>query len=198
MFGLAALAARRKVDELALTRGYTMLGEALGIDWAQQQVARFTPSDQWERLLTAGLARDFEQFRIEFLSRGRTKEPDVAVENWVAAQKPRIEQFRQLIARARHRRVGQRADARADRQPGAHPARALGVHSRANSHCRIAEARLGATAASSRSASMRAISALSGSRISAARASSAAQNIGSSAIDVSCPAIVTERFSGAA
>jgi glutamate dehydrogenase len=102
LFGIAALAARRKVDELALTRGYTMLGEALGIDWAQQQVARFTPADHWERLLTAGLARDFEQLRIEFLSRVRSKEPDVAVEAWVEAQMPRIEQFRQLIARARH------------------------------------------------------------------------------------------------
>ena len=69
VFGIAALAARRKVDELALTRAYTRLGEALGLDWAQQQVARFVPADQWERLLTAGLARDFEQLRIEFLSR---------------------------------------------------------------------------------------------------------------------------------
>jgi glutamate dehydrogenase len=101
VFGLAALAARRKLDELALTRGYTRLGEALGIDWAQQQVARFTPSDQWERLLTSGLARDLEQFRIEFLSRVRNKNPDAAVENWIEAQRPRIDQFRQLIARAR-------------------------------------------------------------------------------------------------
>jgi glutamate dehydrogenase len=51
--------------------GLYQLGEALGIDWAQQQVARFTPRDQWERLLTAGLARDFEQLRIDFLSRVR-------------------------------------------------------------------------------------------------------------------------------
>ena len=69
VFGIAALAARRKLDELALTRAYTRLGEALGLDWAQQQVARFVPADQWERLLTAGLARDFEQLRIDFLSR---------------------------------------------------------------------------------------------------------------------------------
>ena len=50
-----------------MTRAYTRLGEALGLDWAQQQVARFVPADQWERLLTAGLARDFEQLRIDFL-----------------------------------------------------------------------------------------------------------------------------------
>ncbi|MFL6829435.1 MAG: NAD-glutamate dehydrogenase domain-containing protein, partial [Sphingomicrobium sp.] len=100
-FGLAALAARRKIDELALTRAYTRLGEALGLDWAQQQVARFVPRDQWERLLTAGLARDFEQLRIEFLARTARKDPDTAVDEWIDGQRPRIEQFRQLIARAR-------------------------------------------------------------------------------------------------
>jgi glutamate dehydrogenase len=101
VFGLAALAARRKIDDLRLTRAYTRLGEALSLDWAQQQVARFVPADQWERLLIAGLARDFEQLRIEFLSRLRSKEPDVAVDEWLTAQQDRIEQFRQLISRAR-------------------------------------------------------------------------------------------------
>ena len=102
IFGLAALASRKKQDELALARAYTKLGEALGIDWAQQQLARFMPTDQWERLLTAGLARDFEQLRIDFLSRVRTKDPDAAVEDWIAHQGPRLEQFRNLIARARN------------------------------------------------------------------------------------------------
>jgi glutamate dehydrogenase len=101
VFGIAALAARQKVDELALTRAYTRLGEALGLDWAQQQVARFVPADQWERLLTAGLARDFEQLRIEFLSRCRGPVLDDCVEDWVTQQRPRIDQFRQLIDRAR-------------------------------------------------------------------------------------------------
>jgi glutamate dehydrogenase len=101
VFGIAALAARKKIDELALTRAYTRLGEALGLDWAQQQVARFVPGDQWERLLTAGLARDFEQLRIEFLSRSRSAEPDSSVDAWIAGQMPRIEQFRSLIDRAR-------------------------------------------------------------------------------------------------
>ncbi|HVL79102.1 MAG TPA: NAD-glutamate dehydrogenase domain-containing protein [Sphingomicrobium sp.] len=101
IFGLAALAARRKVDGLALTRAYTKLGEVLGLDWAQQQVARFVPADQWERLLTAGLARDFEQLRIDFLSRVRGREPNEAVEQWAESQEQRIEQFRKLIDRAR-------------------------------------------------------------------------------------------------
>jgi glutamate dehydrogenase len=101
VFGIAALATRQKIDELALTRAYTRLGEALGLDWAQQQVARFVPSDQWERLLTAGIARDFEQLRIEFLSRCRAADPDVCVNEWIGEQQPRIEQFRQLVGRAR-------------------------------------------------------------------------------------------------
>ena len=101
VFGIAALAARRKFDELALTRAYTKLGEALGLDWAQQQVARFVPSDQWERLLTAGLARDFEQLRIEFLARTHGKDPDAGVDVWIADQRARIDQFRKLVSRAR-------------------------------------------------------------------------------------------------
>jgi glutamate dehydrogenase len=100
VFGIAALAARQKLDELAVTRAYTRLGEALGLDWAQQQVARFVPADQWERLLTAGLARDFEQLRIEFLSRCRGK-VDQCVEDWIEAHQERIDQFRGLITRAR-------------------------------------------------------------------------------------------------
>ena len=63
VFGLAALSSKRSQDVLALTRAYTRIGEVLGIDWAQQQISAFTPSDQWERLLVAGLARDFEQLR---------------------------------------------------------------------------------------------------------------------------------------
>ena len=101
IFGVAALAARGKLDELEATRAYTRLGEALGLDWAQQQVARYVPADQWERLLTAGLARDFEQLRIEFLSRCRGSDIDRGVEEWIEQQKPRIDQFRELVARAR-------------------------------------------------------------------------------------------------
>jgi len=101
VFGIAALGARKELDELALTRAYTRLGEVLGIDWAQQQVARFTPADNWERLLAAGLLRDFEQLRIDFLSRTRGEEPDASVERWVDRNPKRIAQFRALVERAK-------------------------------------------------------------------------------------------------
>ena len=102
VFGLAALAARERLDELALTKAYTRLGEVLGLDWAQQQIARFTPTDQWERLLTAGLARDFEQLRIDFLARASGDNPEATVDRWVKRHEPRIRQFRELIGRARN------------------------------------------------------------------------------------------------
>jgi glutamate dehydrogenase len=101
VFGIAALSARRGVDELEATKAYTRLGEALGLDWAQQQVARFVPADQWERLLTAGLARDFEQLRIEFLAHRRSGDVDDAVEHWIDQHRDRIDQFRKLVSRAR-------------------------------------------------------------------------------------------------
>ena len=101
VFGISALAAHKDVAELSVTHAYTRLGEVLALDWAQQQVMRFTPTDNWERLLTAGIARDFEQLRIDFLSRTRGTDPDQAVENWVERNPKRIAQFRALIDRAK-------------------------------------------------------------------------------------------------
>ena len=100
VFGISALAAKRQLDAQLLTKAYTRLGEALGLDWAQQQVARFEPTDQWERLLVAGLERDFEQLRIEFLARGRDGDPAGTTERWIERHGPRIEQFRKLITQA--------------------------------------------------------------------------------------------------
>jgi glutamate dehydrogenase len=101
IFGIAAMGARKQLDELAVTRAYTRLGEVLGLDWSQQQVARFIPSDNWERLLAAGLSRDFEQLRIDFLNRTRGEEPDESVERWVERNPRRIAQFKALVDRAK-------------------------------------------------------------------------------------------------
>jgi glutamate dehydrogenase len=99
--GLAVLGQKLGIDEVQLTRAYTKLGEALGLDWAQNAANHFEARDQWERLLTAGLARDFEQLRLEFLERRKSPDPKAAVDAWVAEQGPRIEQFRRTVERAR-------------------------------------------------------------------------------------------------
>ncbi|MFL6858897.1 MAG: NAD-glutamate dehydrogenase domain-containing protein, partial [Allosphingosinicella sp.] len=100
--GIAALGRRLGLDVIALTNAYTRLGEALGLDWAQGAANRIQARDQWERLLTAGLARDFEQLRLDFLARKKAEEPLEAVDKWVAAQGPRIDQFRRVVDRARN------------------------------------------------------------------------------------------------
>ncbi|HEY5721036.1 MAG TPA: NAD-glutamate dehydrogenase domain-containing protein [Allosphingosinicella sp.] len=100
--GIATLGRKIGVDEIRLTQAYTKLGEALGLDWAQGAANRFQARDQWERLLTAGLARDFEQLRLDFLQRQKGDDPLEAVNEWVQAQGARIEQFRRIVDRARH------------------------------------------------------------------------------------------------
>jgi glutamate dehydrogenase len=99
--GTASLAARISADELAVTQAYVRLGEALGLDWAKAAASRFVSSDPWERLLAAGLARDFEQLRLEFLARAQGVDPQQAADAWLKAQAPRVEQFRSLVDRAR-------------------------------------------------------------------------------------------------
>jgi glutamate dehydrogenase len=101
VIGVAALAAKKSLEPIELTRAYTRLGEVLGLDWAQQQVARFAPADQWERLLVAGLERDFEQLRLEFIARQRDSDPLGTTERWIERQTERIAQFRQLVEKAR-------------------------------------------------------------------------------------------------
>jgi glutamate dehydrogenase len=99
--GLADLGARLGIDEAVLTRAFTHLGEALGLDWAQANAARISPSDPWERLLIAGLARDFQQLRLEFLARTTGDDPGALVDNWLADNDGRVRQFKAVVARAR-------------------------------------------------------------------------------------------------
>jgi glutamate dehydrogenase len=99
--GLADLGVRKGVDETVLTRAFTHLGQVLGLDWAQSTAARITTGDPWERLLIAGLARDFQQLRLEFLARLPDENPEAAVETWLETQRPRVEQFAALVRRAR-------------------------------------------------------------------------------------------------
>ena len=99
--GLAALGDRLGIDEDVLTRAFTSLGQALGLDWAQGVAARISSSDPWERLLIVGLARDFQQLRLEFLARSEGADPRQLVDKWLAENAGRVAQFRVLIERAR-------------------------------------------------------------------------------------------------
>ncbi|MGE4323479.1 MAG: NAD-glutamate dehydrogenase domain-containing protein, partial [Sphingobium sp.] len=104
--GIAALAERMKVDDVVLTRAFTRLGEAVGIDWVQSAAARMEPTDPWERLLISGIARDMHQVRLDLLARaGTTGEGaagiDAYLTRWLEAKEGRIRQFRALIHRAR-------------------------------------------------------------------------------------------------
>ncbi len=99
--GLAELSTRKGIDETVLTRAFTHLGQVLGLDWAQSTAARITTSDPWERLLIAGLARDFQQLRLDFLSRSEASDPQAEVDAWLEANRPRVDQFANLVRRAR-------------------------------------------------------------------------------------------------
>jgi glutamate dehydrogenase len=99
--GTAVLAERLGVDEVSVTSAYVRLGEALGLDWAKAAAIRFTSSDPWERLLAAGLSRDFEQLRLDLLARLGGKDPGSKVEKWLRDEAPRVARFRRLIDRAR-------------------------------------------------------------------------------------------------
>ena len=99
--GLARLARDSRIDPLALTGAFTDLGARLGLDWAQMTAARMSPSDPWERLLVAGLARDFQQVRLEFLGRhAKDKSPAECVQAWAEKHAEAVRAFRRLVGRA--------------------------------------------------------------------------------------------------
>jgi glutamate dehydrogenase len=106
--GLAQAALAAGIDAKRLTHAFTDIGTRLGLDWAQVTAAFMTPSDVWERLLVSGLARDFQQMRIEFLRRlmqdaaGRD-DPHAALAAWADRNAQGVTQFRAMIARAQAR-----------------------------------------------------------------------------------------------
>ena len=55
--------------------------------------------------MIAGLARDFQQLRLEFLARCGAKDPQGAVDTWLASNATRVAQFKAVIDRARHAAV---------------------------------------------------------------------------------------------
>ena len=104
-FGLARLARDTGIAPVRLTQAFSGLGEQLGLDWAQQKASVMEPSDPWERLLVAGLARDFQQMRFEFIrglaTRKRDKgDPVALIDAWATERASAIRQFRAMIGRA--------------------------------------------------------------------------------------------------
>jgi len=106
VIGLARLASDTGIAPKNLANAFIELGALLGIDWAQSRAAVMSPADPWERLLVAGLARDFQQMRFDFLrgfARKRGKDagnPVALIANWAEGNEPAIAQFRRMIARA--------------------------------------------------------------------------------------------------
>ncbi|KLE34243.1 NAD-glutamate dehydrogenase [Aurantiacibacter luteus] len=104
--GLSRLASDTGIAPVELAHAFIDLGTLLGIDWAQSRSAIMSPADPWERLLVAGLARDFQQMRFDFLRRLARKrgkdagDPRAMIEAWAAKNAGMIAQFRRMIARA--------------------------------------------------------------------------------------------------
>lgn len=102
--GLSKLAREAQVSAVELTDAFTELGRQLGLDWAQSTAALMDPSDVWERLLVAGLARDFQQMRLDFLrdliDRLPGQAPGQLVNGWTQENSTAIRQFHSMIERA--------------------------------------------------------------------------------------------------
>ncbi|WP_067735667.1 NAD-glutamate dehydrogenase [Novosphingobium naphthalenivorans] len=105
--GIAELAADTGIGPRELVAVFTRIGTGLGLDWAQANATTMNPSDPWERLLVAGLARDFQQMRLDFLKRlagtrqGR-KDPLAAAEEWDKVHLAAVQAFRAMVHRAEH------------------------------------------------------------------------------------------------
>ena len=103
--GLAQLASDTEIPARMMTEAFTDIGAKLGIDWAQSVAATMVPSDVWERLLVSGLARDFQQMRLELLrrlSRRKDAKKDMpsVVESWLGDHEIAVRQFRSMVERA--------------------------------------------------------------------------------------------------
>ncbi|MXP26373.1 glutamate dehydrogenase [Altererythrobacter indicus] len=103
--GLSSLAMDTGVSVTCLADAFVDLGHQMGIDWAQSRAAVMNPSDPWERLLVAGLARDFQQMRLDFLRSFAKRHDlqataDTAIAQWVDNHEAALKRFRHVIARA--------------------------------------------------------------------------------------------------
>ena len=124
--GLASLARDSGIAPTQLARAFVDLGARLGLDWAQSVAAVMSPSDPWERLLVAGLARDFQQMRLDFLRalarRKQAKDDLPGLDCRLGDAQCARNRPVPLDDRSRAvRRPGRTGDAGADREPGTQP-----------------------------------------------------------------------------
>ena len=103
--GLARLSIEQDIEVRGLTRAFTELGQILGLDWAQGSAAMMAPSDVWERLLIAGIARDLQHIRFAFLRRlsrrkGAKDDMPAMVARWAADNATAVSRFTAMIGRA--------------------------------------------------------------------------------------------------
>ncbi len=101
--GVGLLAADLGVAEAPVAAAYTDLGAATGLDWAKGAATALTPTDPWERLLQAGLVRDFEALRLDLLRRIIPAGGDAAglTRAWMTANAAAIARLAAAIQRAR-------------------------------------------------------------------------------------------------
>ena len=97
--GIVALARETNADPVAVTRAFIAFGQATGLDWAQGVAQQMSPSDPWERLLVAGLARDFQQMRLDTIAR-LGGDAEKTTQEWLTRNADRVEQFRTFVSRA--------------------------------------------------------------------------------------------------
>ncbi|MBH0114243.1 NAD-glutamate dehydrogenase [Novosphingobium sp. YJ-S2-02] len=103
--GLADLASTAQIDPCRLVGVFIKLGAGLGLDWAQACAAMMNPSDPWERLLVAGLARDFQQMRLDFLkglatTKAGKADLGAAAAKWEEDNRAAVAAFRAMVERA--------------------------------------------------------------------------------------------------
>ncbi len=94
---------RREADVVIDTSALNVhqLRRRIITEFAMGHATRLSPADPWERLLISGVARDMQQVRLDFLAQAKGKSVGAHVDTWLAAQEPRVRQFRQLVERAR-------------------------------------------------------------------------------------------------
>ena len=100
IIGLSRLSNKSGIAPDILARAFTDIGERLSLDWVQLTAAQMSPSDPWERLLVAGMARDFQQMRLDYLA--DSDEPLSHVDQWAQQNAARITLFRRLVERAQN------------------------------------------------------------------------------------------------